>query len=43
MKQRIHWLLPDLGSARRTMTDLLRSSIETRRIRFAARNNGTAR
>jgi hypothetical protein len=38
MKQRIYWLLPDLGCARRTMTDLLRAGIETRRIHFAGRD-----
>jgi hypothetical protein len=38
MKQRIYWLLPDLASAGRTMTDLLRSGIETRHIHFAARD-----
>jgi hypothetical protein len=38
MKQRIYWLLPDLASASRTMTDLLRSGIETRHIHFAARD-----
>jgi hypothetical protein len=38
MKQRIHWLLPELASARRTMTDLLESGIETRHIHFAGRD-----
>lgn len=37
MKQRIYWLLPDLASARRTMTDLLGAGIEARRVHFAAR------
>jgi hypothetical protein len=38
MKQRIYWLLPDLASARRTMTDLLAAGIERRDIHFAARD-----
>lgn len=38
MKQRIYWLLPDLASARRTMTDLLGAGIETRHIHFAGRD-----
>lgn len=38
MKQRIYWLLPDLASAGRTMTDLLRSGIESRNVHFAARD-----
>ena len=38
MKQRIYWLLPDLASAGRTMTDLLRCGIESRDIHFAARD-----
>jgi hypothetical protein len=37
MKQRIYWLLPDLASARRTMTDLLAAGIEARHIHFAGR------
>jgi hypothetical protein len=38
MKQRIYWLLPDLASARRTMTDLLGAGIETRHIHFAGQD-----
>jgi hypothetical protein len=38
MKQRIYWLLPDLASAGRTMTDLLGAGIEARDIHFAARD-----
>jgi hypothetical protein len=38
MKQRTYWLLPDLVSARRTMTDLLAAGVETRHIHFAARD-----
>jgi len=38
MKQRIYWLLPDLASAGRTMTDLLGAGIESRHIHFAARD-----
>jgi hypothetical protein len=38
MKQRTYWLLPDLASARRTMTDLLAAGVETRHIHFAARD-----
>jgi hypothetical protein len=38
MKQRIYWLLPDLASARRTMTDLLGAGIEARHVHFAARD-----
>src|SRR4051794_2851896 len=38
MKQRTYWLLPDLASARRTMTDLLAAGVETRHVHFAARD-----
>jgi hypothetical protein len=38
MKQRIYWMLPDLASAGRTMTDLLGAGIETRHIHFGGRD-----
>ncbi len=38
MKQRIYWLLPDLASAERAMTDLLEAGMETRRIHFSGRD-----
>ena len=37
MRRRIYWLLPDLGSAQRTMDDLLLARIEERHIHFVAR------
>lgn len=37
MRRRIYWLLPDAGSARRTMDDLLLARIENRHIHFIAR------
>ncbi len=37
MRRRIYWLLPDLGSARRTMDDLLLARIDERHIHFVAR------
>lgn len=37
MRRRIYWLLPDLGSARRTMNDLLLARIEVAHIHFVAR------
>lgn len=36
MRKRIYWLLPDLGSARRTMDELLLARITERHIHFAA-------
>ena len=38
MKQRTYWLLPDLASARRMMTDLRAAGVETRHIHFAGRD-----
>ena len=38
MKQRIYWLLPDLASAERAMTDLLDAGMQTRRIHFSGRD-----
>ncbi len=37
MRRRIYWLLPDLGSARKTMDDLLLARIEQRHIHFLSR------
>ena len=39
MHSRIYWLLPDLGSARAAMDDLLLARIETRHIHFVARED----
>jgi hypothetical protein len=36
MRKRIYWLLPDLGSARRTMDELLLARIAERHIHFVA-------
>ena len=36
MRKRIYWLLPDLGSARRTMNELLLARIGERHIHFMA-------
>ncbi len=36
MRKRIYWLLPDLGSARRTMNELLLARISERHIHFMA-------
>jgi hypothetical protein len=36
MRRRIYWLLPDLGSARRTMNDLLLARIDEGHIHFVA-------
>ena len=36
MKKRIYWLLPDVGSARRTMNDLLLARITERHVHFMA-------
>ena len=38
MKQRIYWLLPDLASAERAMTDLLDAGMQPRRIHFSGRD-----
>lgn len=38
MARRIYWLLPDVGSARRTMDDLLLARVEERHIHFVARD-----
>lgn len=37
MRKRIYWLLPDLGSARRTMDELLLARITEHNIHFVAR------
>lgn len=37
MRKRIYWLLPDLGSARRTMDELLLARIAEHHIHFVAR------
>jgi hypothetical protein len=37
MRKRIYWLLPDLGSARRTMNELLLARISERHIHFMAK------
>lgn len=37
MRRRIYWLLPDVGSARRTTDDLLLARISERHIHFVAR------
>lgn len=39
MRRRIYWLVPDLGSARRTMNDLLVARIDESHIHFAARED----
>ncbi|MDY0746660.1 DUF1269 domain-containing protein [Paucibacter sp. R3-3] len=36
MRKRIYWLLPDLGSAQRTMNELLLARVSERHIHFAA-------
>lgn len=41
MRKRIYWLLPDLGSARRTMDELLLARITEHHIHFAA-NEGAS-
>jgi hypothetical protein len=38
MRKRIYWLLPDLGSARRTMDELLLARITEHHIHFVARD-----
>ncbi|HEV6964735.1 MULTISPECIES: DUF1269 domain-containing protein [Roseateles] len=37
MRKRIYWLLPDLGSARRTMDELLLARVTEHHIHFVAR------
>jgi hypothetical protein len=39
MRKRIYWLLPDLGSARRTMDELLLARITEHHIHFVARES----
>jgi HAMP domain-containing protein len=38
MRRRIYWLLPELGSARRTMDDLLLARIDESHIHFVGRD-----
>jgi len=38
MRKRIYWLLPDLGSARRTMDELLLARIAEHHVHFVARD-----
>jgi len=41
MRKRIYWLLPDLGSARRTMDELLLARVTEHHIHFVARDGAT--
>ena len=41
MRKRIYWLLPDLGSARRTMDELLLARITEHHIHFVAREGSS--
>jgi hypothetical protein len=41
MRKRIYWLLPDLGSARRTMDELLLARITEHQIHFVAQEGST--
>jgi len=41
MRKRIYWLLPDLGSARRTMDELLLARITEHHIHFVAAEGST--
>lgn len=41
MRKRIYWLLPDLGSARRTMDELLLARITEPHIHFVAKDGAT--